>query len=193
MGVRGAAAFIALLALALGLPARSQVLGALQTAMDARTADEVKSDIEIAASANKRLLDDKRAQWRGVSLLVFARHVVIAGAVKSEEARKAVEDAVRKVPRVRSVTSDLIVVKKEGDDGSLVKDTAMDTKVNAVLTATGGISSINMRWSSLNGTVVIMGIAQSKAEADLAYKKIRGLDGVKTVKSHLRVVPKRKR
>ena len=49
-----------------------------------------------------------------------------------------------------------------------------------------------MRWKSVNGNVVLMGVAQSGEEAKLALSKIRGLDGVKTVKSHLRIVAAKK-
>jgi hyperosmotically inducible protein len=163
---------------------------AVTTAMDVRTKTEVKNDVEIASAASKRLLDDKSAEWSGVSLLVFAQHVVIAGAVKSDDAKKLVAEVVRKDERIRSLTNDLIVIKKAGDEGGLVKDTAMDTKIDAVLTAAQGISSVNMRWKSVNGNVVLMGVAQAKDEAQLAVTKIKELDGVKSVKSHLRIVPK---
>jgi hyperosmotically inducible protein len=163
---------------------------AVSTAMDVRTKTEVKNDVEISTSASKRLLDDKSAEWGGVSLLVFAQHVVIAGAVKSDDAKKLVAEVVRKDERIRSLTNDLIVIKKAGDEGGLVKDTAMDTSINAAVTTTKGISSVNMRWKSVNGNVVLMGVAQSKDEAQLAVAKIKELDGVKSVKSHLRIVPK---
>ena len=164
---------------------------AVSTALDVRTKTEVKNDVDIGASANKRLLDDKRAEWSGVSLLVFAQHVVLAGAVKSDEAKKIVEAVVRKDERIRSVVNELVVIRKAGDEGSLVKDTAKDTAIDAALTAAKGISSVNMRWKSVNGNVVLMGVAQSKDEAQLAIAKIKELDGVKSVKSHLRIVPKK--
>jgi hyperosmotically inducible protein len=163
---------------------------AVTTAMDVRTKTEVKNDVEISSAASKRLLDDKSAEWSGVSLLVFAQHVVIAGAVKSDDAKKLVAEVVRKDERIRSLINDLIVIKKAGDEGGLVKDTAMDTKIDAVLTAAQGISSVNMRWKSVNGNVVLMGVAQAKDEVQLAVTKIKELDGVKSVKSHLRIVPK---
>jgi len=162
----------------------------VSTAMDVRTKTEVKNDVEISTAASKRLLDDKSAEWSGVTLLVFAQHVVIAGAVKTDDAKKLVAEVVRKDERIRSLTNDLIVIKKAGDEGGLVKDTAMDTSINAAVTTTKGISSVNMRWKSVNGNVVLMGVAQSKDEAQLAVAKIKELDGVKSVKSHLRIVPK---
>jgi osmotically-inducible protein OsmY len=162
---------------------------AVSTAMDVRTKAEVKNDVEISGSANKRLLDDKRAEWKGVTLLVFAQHVVLAGAVKSDETKKIVEEVVRKDTRIRSLINDLAVIKKAGDEGSLVKDTAKDTAINAALTATKGIGSVNMRWRTVNGDTVLMGVARSAEEARLAVAKIREVDGIKSVKSHLRITP----
>ena len=164
----------------------------VSTAMDARTKSEVANDGEIAAGANKRLLDDKRAEWKGVSLLVFAQQVVLAGAVQSDEAKILVADVVRRDQKIRSLVNELNVIRKEGDDGSLIKDKTVDTKIDAVLTATKGISSVNLRWKTVNGGVVLMGVAQSAQEAKLAVAKIRALDGVKSVKSHLRVVAPKK-
>jgi len=44
-------------------------------------------------------------------------------------------------------------------------------------------------FSATGGRVVLMGIAQSQQEASLAVAKIRGIKGVKSLNSHLRMVP----
>jgi osmotically-inducible protein OsmY len=155
------------------------------TTMDARTKAEVTGDTEISAGATKRLLDEQRSEWAGVTVLVFAQHVVIAGAVKSKEAKQRVEAVVRKDKSIRSLKNELLV----GDVGSPVRDTALEAEINATLTAAKGVSSVNMRWCATGGNVVLMGVAQSKPEASLAVTKIRGIEGVKSLKSHLRVMP----
>ena len=158
------------------------------TSMDARSKAEVSADTEIGAGASKRLLDDKKAEWAGVAVLVFARHVVLAGAVKTEAVKKRVEELVKQDKRIRSFKNELQV----GDVGSLARDTALEAEINAKLTAASGVSSVNMRWSATGGQVVLMGIAQSAAEAGLAASTVRGINGVKSLKSHLRVVPAKK-
>lgn len=185
---------IVLLCAALAAPAAfaqinpfSIVGRAVSTAMDVRTKAEVAADAEISAGASRRLLDDKRAEWSGVTVLVFARHVVLAGAVKTADAKKAVEEVVRKDKRIRSLTNDLLV----GNIGSLARDTALEAEINGSLTAAKGIASVNMRWCATGGNVVLMGVAGSKAEAALAAQKIRGVKRVKSLKSHLRIVPKK--
>jgi osmotically-inducible protein OsmY len=158
------------------------------TTMDTRTKAEVAADGEISAGASKRLLDDKKAEWAGVSLLVFAQHVVIAGAVKSADVKKRVEELVKQDKRIRSLKNELQL----GDVGSLARDTALEAEINAGLTAAKGVSSVNMRWSATGGRVVLMGVAGSQREAALAQQKIRSIKGVKALASHLRVVPPQK-
>jgi osmotically-inducible protein OsmY len=156
--------------------------------MDVRTKAEVTADTEISAGASKRLLDDKKAEWAGVTVLVFAQHVVLAGAVKTAEVKKRVEELVKQDKRIRSLKNELQV----GDAGSLARDTSLEAEINVGLTAAKGVSSVNMRWCATGGRVVLMGVAQSQGEANLAQQKIRGVKGVKALLSHLRVVPPKK-
>lgn len=160
------------------------------TTMDVRTKDEVKNDFEISTGASKRLLDDPRAEWTSVTILTFAQHVVLAGAVKTVEAKKIAQEVAKDDPRIRSLANELIVIRKPGDEGGFVSDKTIDTKINASLTAAEGIGSVNMRWKTINGNVVLMGVARSKEEAALAIGKVKEVDGVKSVKSRLRIVPK---
>jgi osmotically-inducible protein OsmY len=76
-----------------------------------------------------------------------------------------------------------------GDVGSFVRDTALEVEINAVLTATKGVASVNMRWNATGGRVVLMGVARSEDEAKLAVAKVRAIKGVKGVRRHLRIVP----
>ena len=191
-GQKTALAALALLLLILPVaPVQAQfgVLGrVVSTTLDVRTKAEVTADTEISAGASKRLMDDKQAEWAGVAVLVFAQHVVLAGQVKTEAVKKRVEELVRREKNIRSLTNDILV----GNAGSFTRDTALEAQINASLTSTQGISSVNMRWSSTGGRVVVMGVAQSQQEANLALQKIRGTSGVKSVVSRLRIIAPKK-
>jgi len=95
---------------------------------------------------------------------------------------------VRRDKSIRSVRNELLV----GDVASFARDTALEGEINAKLTAAKGISSVNMRWCATGGQVVLMGVAQSKAESDQAIAIVRGTKGVKAVKPSLRIVPAKK-
>src|SRR5204863_73086 len=126
---------------------------------------------DIVAYAGKKLLEAKDAEWAGVTTLAFAQHVVLTGAVKTDAVKKRVEELVRGDKRIRSFRSELLV----GDIGSMAKDFALEAEVNATLTATKGVASVNMRWCAVGGNVVLMGVAQSREEADLAASKVKGI------------------
>ena len=169
------------------------VLGrVVTTSMDARTKAEVSADAGISAAASKRLLDDKKSEWAGVTVMVFAQRVVIAGAVKSAEVKKRVGEVVGRDARIRSLANELLVGDVGSSAGRTARDLALESEINATLTAAKGVSSVNMRWCATGGNVVLMGVAQSQHEADLALQKIRGLKGVRTLKSHLRIVAAKK-
>lgn len=157
---------------------------AVSTAMDVRTKTEVKNDVEIDAALTKKLLEAKGDDLKNVSALVFAQQAVLVGYVKNEEARRKAEELAKADKRIRSLKNDIVVGSPAGGmAGNLV----LDKKIGAVLTAAKGVNSVNLRWKAYGGEVFLMGIAKSKAEADLAVAKIRGLDGVKNVRSSLRI------
>lgn len=162
----------------------------ISTAMDVRTKSEVKNDVGIDATITKRLLDNKGDELKGVSVLVFAQHVVLAGLVKSADAKRKAAVLVGKDNRIRSLQNEIIVSTTESG-GSMASNLFLEKKIGATLTTTKGVSSVNMRWKSVGGRIILMGVAKSRAEADLAVSRIKALDGVKSVKSRLRVTGKK--
>ena len=162
----------------------------ISTAMDVRTKSEVKDDVEIDAAITKRLLENKGDELKGVSALVFAQHVVLAGLVRSADAKRKAAELAGKDERIRSLQNEIVVSATESG-GSLASNLFLEKKIGATLTATKGVSSVNMRWKSVGGRIILMGVAKTRAEADLAVSRIRSLDGVKSVKSRLRITGKK--
>ena len=73
------------------------VLGkVVTTSLDVRSKAEVAADSEISAGISRRLLEDKQSEWAGVTALVFAQQVVLAGAVKSADVKKRVEEVAKR-------------------------------------------------------------------------------------------------
>ncbi len=167
-------------------PVTSLAGGAIATAMDVRSKNEVKNDVGIDITATKRLLKNKGDDLKGVSILVFAQRAVLAGLVKSEEAKHKAAELVGKDKRIRSLQNEIVVSTTESG-GSMASNLLLEKKLGATLATAQGIHSVNMRWKVLGGRVVLMGVAKSRAEANLAVSKIKALDGVKSVKSCLRV------
>lgn len=165
-------------------PVTGAVSKGIATAMDVRSKNEVKADVEIDAAATKKLVDQKGDDLKNVSLLVFARHGVLVGFARNDEVKRKAEELVKGDKQFRSLKND-VVVGTAG--GGMVANAMLDKKIDLKLTATKGVSSVNMRWKVYGGDVFLMGVAQSKAEADRAVKAIKGLDGVKAIHSGLRI------
>lgn len=163
-------------------PITGAVSKGIATAMDVRSKEDVKADVEIDAAVTKKLLghDD----FKDVSLLVFARHAVLVGYAKNNDSRRKAEDLAKADKRIRSLKNDILVGSPSGGTaGNLV----LDKKIDLTLTATKGVNSVNMRWKVYGSEVFLTGVAATRGEADLAIKKIKGLDGVKRVHSSLRI------
>lgn len=158
----------------------------ISTAMDVRSKSEVKNDIEIDVTATKRLLENKGDDLKGVSVLVFAQRAVLVGLVKNKDAKRKAAEMVGKDKRIRSLHNEIIASTAESG-GSVTSNMFLEKKIGATLTTAQGVHSVNMRWKAVGGRVVLMGVAKSHAEANLAISKIKALDGVKSVKSCLRV------
>ena len=171
-------------------PITSLAGSAISTAMDVRSKSEVKNDVEIDMAVTKRLLENKGDELKEVSILVFAQHAVLAGLVKNEGAKRKAAALVGKDKRIRSLQNEIIVGTAESG-GSMASNLFLEKKMGATLTATQGVHSVNMRWKAVGGRVVLMGVAKSQAEVKLAVSKIKALDGVKSVKSCLRIEGKK--
>jgi len=158
----------------------------IPVAMDVRSMSEVKNDIEIDASATRALLENKGDSLSRVSVLVFSQHVVLTGIVNSEAAKRQAVRLIGEDKRIRSLQNKIILGATE-NGGSFMSNLFLEKKIGLTLTATQGVHSVNMRWKAVGGNVVIMGVASSQAEANLAVSKIKVVEGVKSVKLCLRV------
>lgn len=165
-------------------PITGAISKGIATAMDVRSKDEVKADVEIDAAVTRKLLDQKGDDLKNVSFLVFARHGALVGFARNDEARRKAEDLARSEKRLRSLKTDIVIGTVAG---SMVGNAMLDKKIDLKLTTTKGVGSVNMRWKVYGGDVFLTGVALSKAEADLAIKAIKSLDGVKTIHSSLHI------
>jgi osmotically-inducible protein OsmY len=66
-------------------------------------------------------------------------------------------------------------------------DTAITTKVKASLFKEPDLKSLGIHVETEKGVVMLSGFVENKAEADKAIKVAKEVDGVKTVKSAIKV------
>ena len=71
----------------------------------------------------------------------------------------------------------------------VVTDAWITTKVKADLLATEDVPGTTIDVDTKDGTVTLNGTVKTKAEADKAVTVTKGIKGVKSVKSNLKVAP----
>lgn len=175
----------------LALPACATTLislgaDAAYTASEERTTDEVFDDNRIKIELNGLLADDSLGLWTDVGTVVYRGRVLLIGAVETPEARAKAGEIGHTPEGVKEVIND-IQVTDEGGIGSFVNDVAIEKSIQITYLFDSDIDSANFRVRSVNGTVYLIGLAESQAELDKALVIARATGDVKNVVNYMRV------
>ncbi len=159
---------------------------AAYTASEERTIDEVVDDNKIKIELNKLLADDSLGLWKDVGTVVYRGRVLLIGAVETPEAKAKAGEIGHTPEGVKEVIND-IQVTDEGGVGSFVNDVAIEKSIQIKYLFDSDIDSANFRVRSVNGTVYLIGLAESRAELDKALAIARATGDVKNVVNYMRV------
>jgi osmotically-inducible protein OsmY len=136
---------------------------------------------------------------------VFEGEVLLAGTVKSGEVRERAERIVREDSRTQLLHNEIVVVdpeevlarrreaqtppdlRRKASGGSYVQDFWIQVKIRVKLLSSQELSAINYRYRSVLGQVYVIGRAPNQEEHEKALQIIRNTDGVKSVKSFVRI------
>jgi hyperosmotically inducible protein len=100
---------------------------------------------------------------------------------------RIVTKAAKKKRRAQAKSKD--DAEKSGGVGQTVNDFWIETKIKAQLLTSKGVTSVNYRWRSVFNDVFIIGRARSATERRKVLKTIRNTEGVKSVRSYIRIKP----
>jgi len=143
-------------------------------------------DAAIQAEINGLWLEHDLGLYRRVDMTVRERRVLLTGAVPNPATRV---EAVRLAWQADGVQD--VINNIEIDDTSTLIDEAADTaigkKLEARLMFDRSIRAINYSVDVVNGTVYLMGVAQSQAEVDRAVRYARDMRGVRHVVTYVRL------
>lgn len=133
------------------------------------------------------LLGQRRFSYlTDVNVAVSENRVMLTGTVPTTDARTEVVAMVRALPEVRALYDELQVTS-----GSNFRDTTRDmlisTKLRTRLFGDKAIADVNYDITTVNGTVYLLGIAQSGAEIDRVVAHVRDISGVRAVVNHVMV------
>ena len=169
--LRPLAAALAASALLAGLSACAPIIvgGAMMTGMvatDRRTSGAQLEDegIELRASSRVRDLLGERGH---VNVTSYNRQVLLTGEVRNEQDKQAVEQAVSRVPNVRSIVNELAVLGTS-TLAQRSSDTLVTGKVKASLVDAKDLYANAFKVVTERGTVYLLGrVTQREASVDV--------------------------
>lgn len=118
------------------------------------------------------------------------RNALTTAVDKTKEAGRTVADKTREMTGTADRAGDKAEMATEragSRAASNMSDTAITAKVKAGLAAQPDTSALAVKVETEKGVVMLSGFVESKAEADRAEKVAKGVEGVTSVKSTLKV------
>lgn len=150
--------------------------GSVSVAADRRTAGTQVEDQTIELKAGTRVRD-VIGERGGVSVVSYNRVVLLVGNVATDQDKAAIEQAVAKIPSVRSTVNELTVGVSFS---SHFNDAVITTKVKATFIDAKDVQVNAFKVFTDRGVVYLMGRVTER-EADRATELARGISGVKKV------------
>lgn len=150
---------------------------AVLMAEDRRTTGVYVEDESIEWQALARIASDfKNAHVNATS---YNRKVLLTGEAPTEEAKQAVERAIRSIPAVRDVANELAVAGNSSVT-SRGNDSLITTNVKTRMVGSKSFSTNHVKVVTEAGTVYLMGLV-TQAEGDAAAEIARSTSGVSRV------------
>ena len=150
------------------------------SARDERSVGDQASDTEISLSIKKAMADKDSGKALKIHVYCFVGHVFLVGAINDADFQSFAVKTAQGTKNVKNVTKHFV---PESD--TTASDLKIAAKVRTALIAEGDLSATQIEQEALNGEVVLLGMIRSKADAQLAIKVARGVEGVRTVTSFL--------
>ena len=179
---------------ALDLNPFSAIKGAVEAAVEDRSSADIAKDLEIKAKLTADVVNKLGKEVISISADVYEQDVMLTGAVEKAEVKQKAETLTRAIKDVKKIYNEILVVpaiaREKGAVEGFVDDTVIEGKINALLLDAKGVNVTNFRWRSVGGKVFLFGRALSRDELDKAVAVVRGIKGVASITSRVKVRPK---
>jgi len=151
-----------------------------ESVRDERSVGDQAIDKQISLTIKGKLADNDGSMALKVHVYCFLRHVYLIGAIDDTAFRSFAVKTAKATEDVKKVTRYFV---KETDTTSA--DLEIAAKVRAALIADGDLSATQVETEVANGEVILIGMVRSKADAKLAIKVAKGVEGVRKVTTFL--------
>ena len=149
-----------------------------------RTLGDAVEDLGIQAELNHLFFQDDLALYRDVSFSVVEGRVLLKGSVPTHEDRTRASWVARQATGISEVINEMQVTAESGIL-NYARDRWISLQVDAKILLDFDILSINYDVETVNGTVYLLGIAQSEDELERVEEHASSIGGVKGVVSHV--------
>ncbi|MCJ2162970.1 MULTISPECIES: BON domain-containing protein [unclassified Pseudodesulfovibrio] len=150
------------------------------SARDERSVGDQASDTEISLSVKKAMADTDPGKALKIHVYCFVGHVFLVGAINDADFQNFAVKTAQGTKNVRSVTKYFVA-----ESQTTANDLKTTAKVRTALIVEGDLSATQIEQEVFNGEVVLLGMVRSTADAQLAIKVARGVEGVRKVTSFL--------
>lgn len=146
-------------------------------------------DKRLKMSLRKTLLLAEPDSVLSVSSYVSGGHAYLVGWVDDSGQRKALEEAARSVPGLRSVAVYLPDRPTGADAPDMGNELTLKSKVVAAILASSGVEKTNIAVEVLGTHAVLIGVVHSMEDVQSAGKAAQETSGISGVTSFLHVPP----
>lgn len=144
------------------------------------------SDAALEATISAKLLGHSGRLFIDVSVEVHESRVLLTGAVEKTEHRIEAVRIAWQAEGVRDVINE-IQVRDDSDILDAARDGLVTTELSTKITFDKEIKGVNYAIETVNGTVYLIGVAQSQAELDRVINHARQISYVRRIISHVRI------
>lgn len=155
------------------------------TAMQERGVKGATNDLAIRAEINHQWLNQDHRLFMDLNLQVYEGRALVSGAVKDAQVRADAIQLAWKAKGVREVINEVEVVPNGTGLVDYARDTAITTELKSRLLFAKEINSVNYSVEVVNGSVYLLGVAQTPAELDRVLNIARNIGNVKRVVTHI--------
>lgn len=144
------------------------------------------SDAEIKALINDKWFQYNVDTFRKLSTTVDQGRVLVTGVVQDPEDRVEAVRLAWQVEGVKQVINEIRVADSDGVKG-FVNDTWISTRLRAALTVDREVQNLNYSIDTVQGTVYLMGVAQTQSELNRVIEIARNIPHVRRVVSYIKL------
>ncbi len=153
-------------------------------ALQDRKTEHALADTQLKVNIVKDLANKDTANFFNLGVDVFEGRVLLTGTVPDDQIRLSAAQSVWQFPQIREVLNEIKIGIPVTTQQKL-RDKALDVEINAKLTFTKEIKSVNYIVTVSDGVVYIMGLNQNDYELEAILNTLKSIKGVREIISHI--------